>query len=172
MDFTNFQIEIERLPQIERITYIPVEEKYKKWMYIQFAIAWLVPTILVAVAAVWVPEYRWIMIGGAVFLLFCCIVQLALVGKIYRYKGYALREKDIMQKRGVIFHKHSTVPFTRIQHISVEQGIIARTLDLATLQIFTATGDENDLKIIGLSNTRAHEIKQFILEILKKDETP
>lgn len=168
MNFTNYQLDPASLPQIQEIEYLPIEKKYEQVMRISCAIGWTFPLAFFVVVMI-AEHWMW-----ALALLLCIallIVHIILVKKIVAFRGYALREKDISQKKGLIFHRYTTVPFNRVQHVSVEQGIISRTVGLATLKVYTASGEQNAFVLKGLRPERAHELKQFILDYMKHDET-
>ncbi len=80
--------------------------------------------------------------------------------QLMKRNGYALREKDIIFRRGFLFQKTTVVPFNRIQHVSVERGVIDKTLKLATLRIFTAGGSGSDLDIPALLPETAFSLKE------------
>jgi hypothetical protein len=77
--------------------------------------------------------------------------------------GIALREHDLLLKRGVFWHKTIAVPFNRIQHIETHRNPAERKLVLSTLKLFTAGGAGADLSISGLKLERASQLRQFIL---------
>ncbi|MEM6347195.1 MAG: PH domain-containing protein [Bacteroidota bacterium] len=94
-------------------------------------------------------------IAGFLFLAFA---------KGYHRKAYSLRGHDLSYRSGWLWHKITTVPFSRVQHVEVDQGPIERALGLATLKVFTAGGSSSDLSVPGLSPERAKEMKTFILQ--------
>ena len=81
-----------------------------------------------------------------------------------RYKGYALREKDVVYKSGVIWHTVTAVPFNRIQHVEKSSTPLDRRYALASLQLFTAGGSGGDLKIDGLPARTAERMRMFVLD--------
>ena len=101
-----------------------------------------------------------------VFLIFLFV--LAYFG--YFQMSYALREKDIFYKKGLIFRKSTVIPFNRIQHCEVNHGPIDRFFGLASLKIFTAGGVSSDLSIPGLSESKAHSLKDYIVGKTGLDE--
>ena len=78
--------------------------------------------------------------------------------------GYAVRERDIIYKRGVFWHTVTAVPFNRIQHVEKSSTPLDRRFNIATLQLFTAGGTGGDLKIHGLPARTAEKLRIFILE--------
>jgi membrane protein YdbS with pleckstrin-like domain len=82
--------------------------------------------------------------------------------KLYEYKGYALREHDILYKSGWIWKRWVAVPYNRIQHVEIRRGPLEEMLDLRKLQIFTAGGASSDLNISGLAPDQAEQLRLFI----------
>jgi membrane protein YdbS with pleckstrin-like domain len=78
-------------------------------------------------------------------------------------RGYVLRDKDILFRRGVIWRSVTAIPFNRIQHVETSNTPFDRKFDLATLQLFTAGGSSGDLKIDGLEASVAEQLRIFIL---------
>ena len=79
-------------------------------------------------------------------------------------KGYAVRERDIIYKSGVIWRSITAVPFNRIQHVEKSSTPLDRRYQLATLELFTAGGSGGDLKIHGLPARTAEKLRVFILD--------
>ena len=171
MDFTNNQIDLEQLPATEDILYVSVEEKYKKVLYGGYLLLWGIPVLASAGSAIFFPEKRIFMLVLSAFLLVLMLFMLLSVNRIYGFLGYALRENDACLRYGLFFRKYLFVPFNRIQHISVEEGILARAFGLASLKIYTAAGDNNHFVLKGITKVRAEEMKQFILQKIKTDDS-
>ncbi|MEN8703148.1 MAG: PH domain-containing protein [Polaribacter sp.] len=77
-------------------------------------------------------------------------------------RKYALREKDISYKSGLLFLKTTTVPFSRIQHVETDEKPVSRIFKLASLSVFTAGDSSDDLVIKGIKKQEALKIKEFI----------
>jgi uncharacterized protein len=89
----------------------------------------------------------------------------------FKTLAFAIREKDLVFKRGVLTMKTTIIPFNRIQHVAINQGLIMRWLDLSNLKIYTAGGSTSDLSINGLTSTLAESIKSFVTNKVS-DEQP
>jgi len=90
--------------------------------------------------------------------------------KSYFYEGYALRQRDVVYKSGMLFRSTIIVPFNRVQHCEINQGPIDRYFGLSELSLFTAGGSSSDLNIPGLSQDTAAKLKQFITNQVAQDE--
>ncbi len=73
--------------------------------------------------------------------------------------GYLVRDKDFSFRSGVISRNITTVPFARVQHVSIDRGPLARSFGLATLQLRTA-GD--GLTVPGMSHDVALRLKALV----------
>ncbi|MCI2227730.1 PH domain-containing protein [Polaribacter sp. MSW13] len=93
-------------------------------------------------------------------VVFIIITLLFFVG--FKKRKFAVREKDISYKRGIFFKKLTTVPFSRIQHIEVDEALFSRFFKLASLSVYTAGDSSDDLVIKGITKKEALEIKEFI----------
>lgn len=90
--------------------------------------------------------------------------------KRFASKSYALREKDIVYKSGWLWQHVTTVPFNRVQHVSIDQGPIERNFNLSKLKIFTAGGSASDITIPGLRPETADYLKEFIVKKTQDEE--
>jgi membrane protein YdbS with pleckstrin-like domain len=87
----------------------------------------------------------------------------------FNRKKFKISHKHIAYQEGLIFQRETTVPFTRIQHIEIDEGPLERYFGLATLSIYTAGDSGRDLKINGLELQKAQEIKTFISNFMKDE---
>ena len=86
-----------------------------------------------------------------------------------RRLAYQVREHDLSLRSGVIRHRVETIPFSRIQHVSVGRGVIERSLGLATLQVSSAGPD---IAVPGLSVADAERIKALVAARAGIDDEP
>ena len=108
-----------------------------------------------------------ILIGCGVLILSAIILFLA---KFYfRNKKYRLFDKYLTYQEGVLVHNETVVPFSRIQHVEIDEGPLERYFSLATLSVYTAGDSGKDLKISGLRIDLAQEIKDYITNYIKDE---
>ena len=81
----------------------------------------------------------------------------------FKKRGYAIREKDFIYRSGVLATTTTIVPFNRIQHIAVNEGVFSRMYGLAALEIYTAGGSSSDLTISGIERDKAISIKEYLM---------
>lgn len=103
------------------------------------------------------------------FIIQIYSVFIAILGFIIWYlilsftqRKYALREKDISYKSGLLAKKLTTVPFSRIQHVEKDEKPISRIFGLSSLSVYTAGDSSDDLVIKGITKKTALKIKEFI----------
>ena len=61
------------------------------------------------------------------------------------------------------------MPFGRIQHIDVDQGLLDRGFDLATLVVHTAGTHNSTVSLPGLSEPDAAAIRETIRAHIKRE---
>jgi len=108
-----------------------------------------------------------ILIGSGAIVL--SVLILFLTKLYFRNKKYRLYNKNITYQEGVIVHHETVVPFSRIQHVEIDEGPLERFFSLATLSIYTAGDSGKDLKISGLKIELAQDIKDYITNYIKDE---
>lgn len=172
MDFLNGEIDPKVLPGAESITWQPVEKNYLHILRIQ----WLIATIVLFTAAallVWfIPALR--QRPATIFIITGCLLVAAfyfvLQERSFSKRAYAMREHDILYRHGWIIRVTEVCPFNRIQHCSVHSGPLERKYRLAALTLYTAASGPGDLKVSGLPETTAHNIREFIMKQIAANE--
>ncbi len=170
MLFDNPQIPIEELPSVKEVRFQRPAAAYIRVSYISTAI--FLAFLLAGLAfLLLIPALRGVtVLGLGVFTLglpalwlVLAVLGFWLTYRAFQIMGYALRERDIIFRKGVIFRSVTTIPFNRVQHCEVQQGPIERLFGLSSLEIFTAGGQSSDLKIPGLRMEQAEQMKAFIM---------
>lgn len=90
--------------------------------------------------------------------------------KLQQNYGYALREKDILYRRGFLFNSVTIIPFNRIQHVSVSRDVLDKFLEISSVQVFTAGGSGSDISIPGLKPGEALQLKEALAVKLSVDD--
>ena len=158
--FRNNTIDISTLPDFEQVALNPVRKKLLTKHLLQTGV-WLIIVIAFSVFMYFQDE---ILVGGiisGIIILFLIFVVFNFIKKQPRY-AYAIREKDLIYKRGFLLSKTTVVSFNRIQHVSINRSVLDKWLDLSTLKIFTAGGSGSDVKIPGLDPTVAEKLKEAL----------
>lgn len=157
---------VHQLPDISKVAFNKIHKDYLKVILL---------TILSIVIAVFVglfflieyklnekiPEYtNYFYLGFSI--LFAFLIFFFIMG--FSRRKYAIRNKDVSYKSGVFIKKITTVPFSRIQHVEIDEGPLSRLFKLASISVFTAGDSSDDLVIKGLKRKEAYRIKEFISE--------
>jgi len=161
--FTNAQIDLSGLPEADQMEMNALEPAYKMIRYISSAIIAFV-MITISWTIVWLQPglnpYGYIV---ATFITLFAWWMIVYNGISFSYLSYAIREKDITYKSGWLWKSMTTIPFNRVQHCDIKQGILDRQFGLSKLTIYTAGGQNTDLEIPGLLPETAEKLKAYIL---------
>ncbi|MGB5943304.1 MAG: PH domain-containing protein [Leeuwenhoekiella sp.] len=159
--FTNEEIDINQLPDFATVGYNDISPKYLSKSLIGLGVLTLI--FLGGWGFLWMTE---IPVLGLWFLLLALLIffGVLLFNTVQRQKcyGYALRERDIVFKRGFLVSKVTVIPFNRIQHIETSSGVLDKAFKLSNLDIFTAGGSGSDITIPGLDPDTALRLKETI----------
>lgn len=157
---SNRQIDFETTDRIDDLRYEPVSLKYRSAQIASAAIAYAASAALALLLLL--TDTPWWCIAAETVIAASFIINLMILRKAYQYKGYALREHDITCRGGVIFPKIATVPFSRIQQVSISQNPISRFFNLYAINIENGAQWLSSLDIQGLTKDKAEEIKNVI----------
>lgn len=91
-------------------------------------------------------------------LAFLLLSLLVAIAAWLRFR-YAVTDDAVVIESGVFARQHRTIPFDRIQDVSIEQGLIARALGIAKVDFETGAGGgkegDGDLDAIGFDEAQA-----------------
>lgn len=110
---------------------------------------------------------------------FGIFLLIVVVGEIYVRMAYnrwfyEFNEDGLRLERGVIWKNYGNVPYSRIQHIDIHRGIIARMLGFSTVMVQTAgfSGPqriaEGHIPAVGVK--KAEEIRKFVMKKITKEK--
>ena len=162
--FQNPSIPLDELPTTDDLDWEPMHESFARKVRV-FVLMFFVPFSVAMASLVFVPNVplpAYIIIYSQLLVAF--VVALVWPGIAIPRRGYVLRDKDILFKKGVIWQSVTAVPFNRIQHVETSSTPLDRKFGLATLQLFTAGGSGGDLKIDGLGSHVAERLRVYILK--------
>lgn len=166
MQFQNLQVHWETLPKAADIQLKPIEKDYLKVLYISWSIMYVIILAVVITIILLIDDtdhYIWLPLSIGILILAIAATFIIGTGSFKR-KAYAVREKDILFRTGWIIQKLHIIPFNRVQHCVVQSGPVGRKYGLATVSIYTAASNEQDISIRGLKTEEAESLKSFILE--------
>ena len=160
-NFSNNPIDINLLPKFEEVEYTGISKKYMIKSNIQSGIFLVI--ILISWGLLWYygAGVQNLQIA-AIFIFLFFVFTFWNNYKMQSKYGYALRDKDVLYKRGFLVHSVTVIPFNRIQHVSVSRDFIDKLLNISSLQIFTAGGGGSDVNIPGLKPELATNLKDAL----------
>jgi membrane protein YdbS with pleckstrin-like domain len=168
VEFNNNEINIENLPQFQNSHFKKIAKEKLKVMYLSLMIFYSIVSIVILAINLIFDEIK--LDNILIFSILSFLMILHFFYTFHAFHGifYALREKDIIYKRGVFTKSITIIPFNRVQNIAIHQGIFSRWFKLANLELFTAGG--NDMEIKGLYYEDALKIKEFITNIIIEEK--
>lgn len=171
MNFSNEQLDLSSLPSLESINFIPVEKSYRYVLLIGIGIFALIALGAMGILMSSEPEFSDWIVWLIVFVVIALII-LFTVNAIMSHKkmSYAIREKDILFKKGWIRQSTSIIPYNRVQHCEVNQNPIERMFGLSKVKIYTAGGSGSDISIPGILPQTAERIKVIVTQKTILDE--
>ena len=121
----------------------------------------LLPTVVLSTLGfVFLDAGGWVVLGSLIALnLF---LTLWYAPARYRRWRWQLTELAVELRFGVIVRQQETVPYFRIQQIDIVQGPLDRILDLATLQVTTASAS-GSASLPGIANDDAPTVRAELL---------
>lgn len=106
---------------------------------------------------------------GLLLLALVAVLVLLLPGKRYRSRGYDMATDRLRVVKGVMFHSDSVVPFSRVQHLDVEQNPIERFFGIARLILHTAGTHNSSVVLPGLPYETAVQLRETIRQHVKRE---
>jgi|SRR5690554_620748 len=159
--FTNKEVSIASLPQYEQVNFHPISKNQRSKALTILLISFLfllLPFIIFNQLILSDPLATFVSVFTLLFIAFKCV---DVILKQSKY-GYALREKDALFRRGYITTVTTIIPFSRIQHMAINQSLFDKLYGISTLKIYTAGGSSSDIAIPGLSPKIANSLKDAI----------
>ena len=167
-EFTNNTIDTNQLPRFETVVFQKLQPNYWKVIVINIIITFLILGISTAALNYYVEEignemvYIWITLA-VVLLLTLTFSRIA-----FLKKGFAFREHDVLFQSGILATNTIIIPYNRVQHVALHEGVFSRYFGLAKVEIFTAGGSSSDIEIPGIEKEQAEKIKQLVMGKIQK----
>ena len=155
---------VNQLPDISELTFKRIHKDYLKVLvlttltvfFVLFLSVFLLETYVEKISNLEYVNYFYLLFS----IVFLILITVFVIG--FSRRKYVLREKDVTYKSGVLIETITTVPYSRIQHVEINESPISRIFKLASLNVFTAGDSSNDLVIKGIKKEEALKIKEFI----------
>lgn len=108
-----------------------------------------------------------IAVASLFFFLIVYVFLSSVIG--FKFRKYAVRQHDIVYQYGWLKRNIIIIPFTRIQHIKVEQGWFSKILSLKSVSVYTAGVNGGDISIHGLPEDKAEGINHLIMNTISSE---
>lgn len=168
-EFTNPPIDIDNLPKYQEVSFTAINKKYWNVVVINLSIFAMILLGVLGIVFLSVFTHPETEVGAVFYITFLgvaigFIIFLFWINHIaFQKKSYAIREKDILYRSGVLATSTTIIPIGRIQHIAVTEGVLSRMYGLASVEVYTAGGSSSDLRIPGIAKDKAYSIKEFLM---------
>lgn len=167
--FVNPEIPLDALPSADTVEWHPLDPRFVRCRQarsvvralIVFAIIGIAHAVLAHVPKLagfgWLLPWVWALaVVRLAWALFWPVVDIP-------RRGYAVRDKDILYKAGVLWRSVTAVPYNRVQHAQTGNAPMDRRFGLARLTVFTAGTMGGDLSIEGLDEAMAERLRVFVV---------
>ena len=77
--------------------------------------------------------------------------------------GYGVCEHEFLMEKGLWWHKRISLPYSRLQHVSLSQGPLQRHFNLFTLKCFSAGSGSAEIELPGIEQHTAEHLRQHLL---------
>lgn len=167
-NFTNTTIDTTELPRFEEVQFSKLHPDYWKVMLINTAITFLILGIAIGFVFYFNEGIRdfALYLGVGFGILAGLTIVFSRIG--FQKRGFAFREHDVLFQSGVIATKTIVIPYNRVQHVALHEGLVSRYFGLAKVEIFTAGGSSSDIEIPGIEKEQAENIKQLLMGKIQK----
>ena len=171
MSFINSEINVADLPAAETVQLRSLHPSYLKVLRIEWLITTSILLVIAGVLYLFLPwthdSLTWIVIGGVIVVI--SALHLISIEKSHPCKAFAVRDRDVIYQTGWLVRTTKVCPFARIQNCSTQMGPLERNYGLASLSVFTAGSEGADIRIPGLLQEEADQLRHFILQKIHKE---
>lgn len=157
---TNHQLYLDDTTLVENLEFEPISKKYKNVQIISASIAYI--ALMALALLLLLADSPWWCIAAEAVIAVAFAGNIAILRKAFQFKGYALREQDFTYRTGAIFPKVTTIPYARIQQVSIGQNPVSKHFGLCSLDVENGAQTLSSISIPGLSEEKAQQIKTII----------
>ena len=104
--------------------------------------------------------------GGLVYVLPALVLMIALTALFswvaWRHFRYRLGDSDIRVERGLLSRTARSVPYERIQDVSLEQSLVPRLFGMVEVKFETGAGGKDELKIGYISEAEGAAMRESV----------
>lgn len=167
----NRQVWSEDIQPIEDLRFEHIESHYIKVIIIRIVLTYFILMAIALLIPVFVTNHGLVILATVeTVLAVACAINVALTRKIYFFKGYALRDKDISYRSGIFFESVTTIPYSKIQQVSIRMNPVSRIFKLYYVDVINGSQDVmNSVTIPGLSHEKAERLKSLLINNADRD---
>lgn len=161
----NRQIWLNDIEPVEALSFEKIENSYMKVIMARLVIVYFVLMgCALFILMLDTPYDTALLVATECLLATAFAVNAVLVRKIYDFKGFALRNKDISYRSGIFFESVTTIPFSKIQQVSTRMNLVSRFFSLYYVDVINGSQDVmSRLTIPGLSAEKAEQLKSLLI---------
>jgi membrane protein YdbS with pleckstrin-like domain len=160
-------IDIAELPQLPVERFEALDPRYLRLRWMGTGVTALVVVVIAGVVSFAIRDTDMPWLAGAIAAVLLCLLALSawLQRLEIKHLGYLIREKDLSYRSGVLSRSVVTVPFARVQNVTIERGPLERWQGLASLEVKTAAGEFfGGLVISGLNHETAQRLRLLVAD--------
>lgn len=167
-NFSNETIDTNELPQFEAVEFSVLNAGYWKVILINIAMLFLILGSGLGLLLFYKKEFQSFLVEITVLFFVFFLFSLLFSRISFKKKGFAFREHDVLFRSGMIATNTIIIPYNRIQHVALHEGLLSRYFGLSKIEIFTAGGNSSDLEVPGIAIEQAEKIKQLLMGKIQK----
>lgn len=167
-DFTNEIIDTTQLPKFEEVQFSALHPDYWKVILAGLGLFFVLIAVGVGVVVSFNEELFPFVFEISIIYLVLLLLVVFMSRISFSKKGFAFRTHDVLFRHGIIATNTLVIPYNRVQHVALHEGLLSRFLGLAKIEIFTAGGSSSDIQIPGIEKEQAENIKQLLMGKIQK----
>jgi len=161
--FINDTIDTAHLPKFEDVVLTPLHSSYFKIIGLNIALVFGIIAIAAGLGFYFLEELEPYRIAISIIYIVVVVTTMLLSVLSFKNRGFAFRTHDVIYRSGAIATTTTIIPYNRVQHVAVHEGLISRKLGLAAVEVFTAGGNNSDIQIPGIEKEHAEKIKHLLM---------
>lgn len=115
--------------------------------------------------------------GYGIFLALGVGLLIAAIAAVSNYLAwtrftYRVGTEDIRVEQGILSRAARSVPYERIQDVSLEQALVPRLFGLVEVKFETGSGGGEDLKLSYLTETEGEALRELVRERREEEAAP
>lgn len=147
---------VKELFAVNQLQFHPVSQKLTNQLLLKSVMVHLVFAAGFILGAVFGTPWLWIAVALVAVNL---TVRVFIIPRQVRAYSYALGETDLYIHKGLFFKELITIPYGRMQSVSVTQGPVMRALGFVSINLETANNSQE--AVPGVPFAQAHNLREY-----------